>query len=132
MPVKVILDTNFLLIPGQFGVDIFSEIRRICDFSHEICILDRTVDELRGIIALQKGRDKAAASLALQLVKSENARILDSKTAIFKNVDKIILEIACREKVVVATQDKLLKSGLAKLKTRVIVLRQKKYLKLEE
>ncbi|MBW2991754.1 hypothetical protein KY345_00870 [Candidatus Woesearchaeota archaeon] len=29
---KIILDTNFLLIPGQFKIDIFSEIRRICDF----------------------------------------------------------------------------------------------------
>ncbi len=131
MPIKIVLDTNFMLIPGQFRVDIFSEISRICDFSFEIVILDRTLDELKGIIASQKGKDKAAAKLAMQLIEKKKPRIVVSKTAIFKNVDKIILELASKEKLIVATQDMELKSMLKKLGARIIVLRQKKYLKLE-
>ena len=44
---KIILDTNFLMIPAQFNVDIFSEIHRICDFKYELYIIDKTIDELR-------------------------------------------------------------------------------------
>ena len=42
---KIILDTNFLMIPSMFKVDIFSEIERICDFKYELCIVDKTLDE---------------------------------------------------------------------------------------
>ena len=135
MPVKIILDTNFLLIPGQFRVDIFSELFRICDFRYELCVLDRTVSELKGIIASGKGKDKAAARLALQLIKAKKASILSSKTAMFKSVDEIILDLAAakgRESLIVATQDKFLKSRLRKLHTKLVVLRQKKYLKIED
>ncbi len=131
MPVKIVLDTNFMLIPGQFRVDIFSEIVRICDFNFEIVVLDRTLGELKGIVANQKGKDKAAAILGLRLIEKKKPGIIDTKTAIFKNVDKIIIELASKEKLIVATQDQELKSQLKKLGVQVIVLRQKKYLKLE-
>ena len=49
----VLLDTNFLLIPAQFKVDIFSEIDRICTFQYEIAVLDKTIDELNKIIKEQ-------------------------------------------------------------------------------
>lgn len=131
MPVKILLDTNFLLIPGQFKVDIFSEIHRICDFSYEIVVLDRTIDELESIAAQQRGKDKMAAKLALQLIKVKKPVILASKTATFKNVDKTILELAAKERLMVATQDRLLKSELKKLGIGLIELRQEKYLRFE-
>lgn len=132
MPVKIILDTNFLLIPGQFRVDIFSEIDRICSFRHELCVLDSSIGELKGIIGSGKGADKAAARLALQLIKAKKARILSSKTATFKNVDETIIDLAAKNKAIVATQDKELRTRLRKLGAKVIVLRQKKYLELLE
>ena len=59
---KIILDTNFLLIPVQFGVDIFSEFDRICNFKYELVVVPETVTELEGIIN-GKGskKDKMAA-----------------------------------------------------------------------
>ena len=132
MATKVILDTNFLLIPAQFRVDIFSEIDRICVFSHVLAVVDRTVDELEHIIESQKGKNKAAAGLALKMLKANRVAILPSKNAMFKNVDKIIIEFASSERVVVATQDYKLRSELRKSGTRTIVLRSKKYLLLEE
>ncbi len=131
MPVKIMLDTNFLLIPAQFRVDIFEEIKRICDFNYEVVVLDRTIDELNGIIQFQAGSDKAAARMALQLLEAKEVRIISTKTATFKNVDKIFLELAAEERLIVATQDKLLKQELNKLGSKVIVLMQKKYLVLE-
>ena len=34
--IKVILDTNFLMIPYKFRVDIFSELTRVCNFSYKL------------------------------------------------------------------------------------------------
>ena len=41
---KILLDTNFLLIPAAFNVDIFSEFNRIFPLN-EIFILDKSLNE---------------------------------------------------------------------------------------
>ena len=132
---KILLDTNFLLVPGQFGVDIFSELERICDFTFKLCVLDKTLDELKSV-QQQGGKDKAAAILGLKLVDAKKLQVLDTKTATFKKVDQIILELAPKEGIlkegfIVATNDGPLKSRLKQLKVRVVTLRQKKFLQLE-
>lgn len=132
MPVQIILDTNVLLIPGQFRVDIFSEIFRICSFRYELCVLDMSIAEIKGIIASGSVKDKAAARLALQLINAKKPRILSPKTATFKNVDETILDLAAKEQAIIATQDKELRSKLRRLGIKVIVLKQKKYLELLE
>ncbi|ENO12016.1 hypothetical protein MBGDC06_00279, partial [Thermoplasmatales archaeon SCGC AB-539-C06] len=70
---KIILDTNFLLIPAQFKVDIFDEIDRIILEKYQLFVLDKTIDELKKIIAdkKQKMRNRRAAKLGLQLLKSK-------------------------------------------------------------
>lgn len=129
-PVKVLLDTNFLLIPGQFKVDIFSEIERIIPGAHELCILDRTLDELDSIISNKQssGADKAAAKLAKALIKAK--KIPDLKTEKNLNVDNLIKKQALQGGYIVATQDRALKSALKEKNIPLIVLRQKKHLKL--
>ena len=110
MIAKILLDTNFLLIPGQFKVDIFSEIERICTFNFELCVLDVTIEELENIARKQVGRDKAAALLAMKLLKAKRVEVIDSgkyvdegtaeikpessfpKSASFKNFYQIITD----------------------------------------
>lgn len=124
---RIILDTNSLMIPLQFRVDIFSEIDRVCNFNYTLCIFRQTIDELKGIIERnEKGRK--AAQFALKLINSKNIDIIDSER---KGVDSLILENA-DENTIVATQDKELKKQLIKRGIAMIVLRQKKYLKLIE
>ena len=41
---KVIIDTNFLLIPEQFKVDIFTEFKNLLG-DVKLYIIDKTVDE---------------------------------------------------------------------------------------
>ena len=72
--IKIIFDTNFLLIPGSFKVDIFSEIKRIIDEPYELFIVDKTYDELNNIIENQKGKYKEYASIALKLVKQKKIK----------------------------------------------------------
>ena len=123
----IIMDTNFLLIPYQFKVDIFSEIDRIVLERYELFVLDKTIEELEKIIKGkgQKQRNKLAATLALQLVRSKNIGIL--KTESGKTVDDILLEKADKD-TIIATQDIELKHSIKQKNCTLIVLRAKKYL----
>lgn len=123
---KVVIDTNFLLIPYQFKVDIFSEIRRICSFGYDVCVLDKTVEELEKIMEEQRGKHREAAKLALALLKSKKVKVIKTKED--KSVDDIIVELAKREEHIVATQDKDLKMRLKEKGVPLISLRQGKYL----
>jgi len=124
---KVIIDTNFLLIPGTLGVDIFSKIREM-NPSNKLYIIDKSIDELEKIKKEQK-KFKKAADLAIQLIDNQKINII--KTEKVKNVDEIIVEKAA-EGYVVATQDKILKKTLEDKKIPVILLKQKKYLVIEK
>lgn len=125
---KIILDTNFLMICGQFKVDIFSEIGRICNFNYELSIIDKTVDELKKIIkTAKKGKDKSAAKLALALLKTRKIKKIKTKEGY---VDNLILK-SINKDCILATQDALLKKKATKKGCRVIFLRSKKYLILK-
>ena len=130
----ILLDTNFLLIPAQFKVDIFAELRRVCDFNYELAVLDATVDELNSLVAdkAQSAKDRRAAKLGLQLIKAKAVRVIRTDRKVFKSTDKAILDFATagsHSSVVVATQDKALRNKLAMSKIAVVALREKQYLK---
>lgn len=126
---KIILDTNFLMIPVQFKVDIYSEIDRIMTAKYKIYTLDRCIWELDKITKTQKGKDKEAAQIAKKIAQKKQITIL--KTDKLKNVDKILLQKA-EEGAIIATQDKLLKKALKNKNSKIITLKQKKYLTIEE
>lgn len=128
---KIIFDTNFLLIPVQFKVDVFSEVDRICNFNYQLCILDKSINELENIVKSQKGKSKRAAKIALQLIKTKNIKIISTKN-IEKNADDSIVEIANKTEHIVATLDKELKKRLKQKGISLISLRQKKYLILSQ
>ena len=122
---RIILDTNFLLIPAQFKVDIFSEIQRIADFKYKLYMLDKTVDELKSIIENQKGKSREAAKLALQMAKAFN--VAEIKTG-KGYTDSILVEESKEPGTIIATQDAELRRSLK----NVIFLRQRHYLALKE
>jgi hypothetical protein len=121
---KIILDTNFLLIPGQFNVDIFSELDRICDFKYKLYIVDKSVNELKRIVEEKRGKNRKNANLALDLIKHFKIDIIKTKDE--KYADEQIAKLA-QKKYIIATQDKELAKRV-KEHTQVITLRQKKYL----
>ena len=53
---KIILDTNFLMIPFTLKVDIFLEIDRVIIDEYRLYIIDKTIDELDNIIEKQSGK----------------------------------------------------------------------------
>ena len=125
---KILLDTNFLLVPYQFRVDIFTQINRIMHFQYKIFVLDKSVEELKKVIEGQKGKSKDAAKIALKLIAIKNIGVI--KTESDKKTDDAIVELSRKDNYIVATQDKDLKRSLINHGIEVIVLRQKKILVL--
>ena len=125
---KIIIDTNFLMIPYQFRVDIFSEFNRICAFNYKLFVIEKTIDELRNIIQKQPGKNRKAAEFALKLIGLKNIGIIASEE---RDADSSILKIAGKD-IAVATQDGSLRKRLMGKGVSVIGLRQKKYLQYFE
>ena len=121
---KIILDTNFLMIPSQFHVDIFHEIRRVAPEDFEMMVLSSTLEELNKLKESGKGKDKRAAKLALKFVDFAGIKVVDTKESY---ADKAILGLVTKD-YVVATQDKELKRKLKALGIPIITLRKKKHL----
>lgn len=131
-PLKIVVDTNFLMIPGQFGLDIFTEIQRICNFPYKLFIMEKTVEELQNILKNQKGGDKRAAKLALSLIQAKGLMVIPMPL-ILSTVDDAIVSLVTENKddYLVATNDKELKRRLKEVSTKRIVMRQRKYLMME-
>lgn len=126
----VIPDTNFLLIPGQFGVDIISELNRILDVKFEIAVPNIVLDELNVIERKAKGKDLMAVRMAKKLAEMFN--VIEIGKFGEKPTDEQIFEFAVKNSnVVVCTNDKLLKKKLRERGIPVVYLRQKKILELE-
>jgi uncharacterized protein len=119
---KAILDTNALMVPEQFGVDIFSELRRM-GYVQWIVPLS-VLGELRYLaVKSDKGRDKIAARVALGLAEQCKAVGIDNFDA-----DQAIEKLAISEGAAVFTNDKALKKRLFSKGITVIYLRQRRYL----
>ncbi len=124
---KFLLDTNFLMIPGQFRVDIFEQLRGFGPADFYVSELSvRELDKL----ARGRGRNASHAKVALLLLKSEGVKIIPHGKE--RNADEAIRRIAKREGMAVCTLDRALKASLKRRGVRVVVLRQKKYLGFEE
>jgi uncharacterized protein len=124
---RIILDTNFLMIPFQFKVDIFSEIERVVEDEFEICVLDKSMDELKKLQG--PSADGRAAKAAIAIVAKNKLTIVHSPTSY---VDAAIVEMAEPGKTIVATQDQKLKMQLKYKNVPIITMRAKKHLILVE
>lgn len=121
-PQKIVLDTNFILIPAQLGIDIFEQIREEFISNYELYIIDKTIKELEKIGNEQKGRLKQQIKLTLSLIKAKNIKTLRIPSE--NGVDDILKDLA-KEGYVIATADKELKQAIGH---NVLYLRQKKTL----
>jgi len=119
---KVILDTNALMVPEQFGVEIFAELQRLGYVQWQVP--SSVLAELR-ILATKadKGRDKVAARVALGL--AERCSIAGHAGV---DADLAIEDLALSEGAAVFTNDKALKKRLFSKGITVIYLRQGRYL----
>lgn len=131
----IILDTNMLLVPGQYKIDIFDELIKLG--YTEFIITNSVVRELLILSKkYKKKKDIMAVNLAMSLL--DRCKIVEmdkvmEKQKILRHTDRNtiadddILDLA-DEIGAVATNDKKLIEDLKKKNVKVVRLRQKKFL----
>ncbi|MCK5152139.1 MAG: nucleotide-binding protein [Candidatus Thorarchaeota archaeon] len=131
MPLIVVIDTNFLLVPAQFVVDIFTEAERVLERNLDFVLLSSTLDELEQ--KLQAATNKTEIrhfKIAKELAK--RCRIVESDEESMKTpVDDQVLAYAQSVKGVLATNDKELRVRARSNGVPVLILRGMKYLVVE-
>jgi rRNA-processing protein FCF1 len=126
----VIPDTNFLLVPGQFGVDIIGELNRVLDVRFRIAVPNAVLQELEVIERKSRGKDLMAIRMAKKL--AERFEVVEIGRFGERPIDDQIFDFAVKnERVIVCTNDKGLKRRLREKGIPVVYLRSKKILELE-
>ena len=128
MPIKVILDTNFLMIPFQFNLDIFQEIEYLLQKKVDFVVPSSVKSELT-TISSRGGEGAPEASLALQL--ASRCRVVEVSLNPGETVDDAIVKASQKLSAVVATTDIELKKRLRDINIPVVYLRDKSKLEIE-
>ena len=119
---KFLLDTNFLLIPGDKKIDVFEELMKFG--KPELYTLDLVIRELEKLTK-GRGKDSRNARVALELIKKKNIKILKTKS---EDTDAEMERIAVEEEFTVCTVDMALARRLKWEELRVVILRSGKTL----
>lgn len=110
---SILIDSNFFLIPFQFGVDVVGELRKKFP-GKEVFTLGVCYEEL-------KNKEESKADLAIEYIDKQDVEI--KETGHQAHADDQILEYTRKNNVAVCTQDKELKKRLKKEDVKVIILR---------
>lgn len=123
---NVLLDANALMMPSQFQIDLFDELRMLLG-SYEPVVLPGVIHELEGL-SRAKGRDGAAARLGLSL--AEQCAVVESADLESTSVDEQVIEYAAKKSCFVVTNDRRVRDALFARGIGVISLRNQKKLEL--
>ncbi|MDD5337562.1 MAG: hypothetical protein PHS02_03710 [Candidatus ainarchaeum sp.] len=116
----VILDTNFLLIPHQFRIDIVGELEKLIEGPHQLAVSDAIIGELRGL-AKSHGKEGAAARVALEGIRKGAIKIMEGRE---QDADRWIVDYCSKNPgTVVCTNDVALRRELKKFHVRIVVMR---------
>ncbi len=107
----VLLDTNALLMPFQFSIDLEGELKRLLG-EHEVLVPSSSLEELR---RLSKTSRKARAALQL----TDRFRTVEVKG----RGDDALLEAAKEREAIVLTNDRKLRRRLREAGLPVVFLR---------
>lgn len=118
----IILDTNFLMIPYKYHIDIIPEIERLVPEAHRIATLNSVVKELENINNKSGGSDRIASRIALQLIGKANMNIIECEG----KVDESIINFALNNQdTIICTNDRELRKRLKEGNICVICMRGK-------
>ncbi len=115
--VKFLLDTNFLVIPYQFKVDIYSELRKFG--KPDMYTVSPVLEELK---KLKNGNE------AFRLYLIRGGKVIETGGT---NADDDMARLAGEDNYVVCTQDAELQKRIRKAGARVVFLRQKRFLEVK-
>jgi len=119
---KVIIDTNILMVPHQFGVDIFEELASLG--YDEYLVPKAVVAELVSLVESAKGDDRIAAKVGLSLV--DRCQVVGGANG--GSADDEILRLAVEGGFAVCTNDSVLRKRLSGNGVTVVYLRSRRRL----
>jgi rRNA-processing protein FCF1 len=124
------MDTNFIVMPAQFGIDIFTETENTLERSVDFVILSSVISEIETLAEKASRTEKIWFRIAMDLV--EKCQVIDySPSKSDLTVDDELLEYLEETGHILATNDKELKQRARKKGISVLMLRGKKKLMLE-
>jgi rRNA-processing protein FCF1 len=120
---QILLDANFLMIPAQFKIDVWNELRRM---GYQPIVLSCVLDEIKKL-SYGSCKHAVAACVALRLIETNNPEIIGKS----RPADNAIFDVALEKKYDVATNDKSLIAKLKKAGINVVRLKQRKLIEIE-
>ena len=128
MPVTVLLDTNFLLVPIRFGVDVFAEAERVLNQLVDFAVTPNVLGEVERLRSEAQPGFRSELDFALKV--ASRCKVIDAEPEEGETVDNSIVRLAASRGYVVATTDAELRRRLREVGVKVLILRQKRYLQL--
>ncbi|MEM1689560.1 MAG: hypothetical protein QXU01_03475 [Candidatus Hadarchaeales archaeon] len=122
--IEVVADTSFLMIPGMYGVNIIDELERVTEGKFVLLVPTAVVGELERIAEKKSAKERAAARIALEIVKKWGKVIKADGPA-----DEVIIKLAAKRAV--GTGDRELRKKLRRMGIPTIFLRQRNHLEVE-
>ena len=115
---KAVLDTNFLMMPAQFKINIYEEIgKNIPDV--EFVTSERVVEELEML-------GENASKLAIRLLKHNGVKV----EAMGKPADEKLMDYAYKNGAVLCTNDRELRQKALEKGVTVMFMRSKKKIEM--
>ena len=127
--VKVILDANFFFIPIQFNLDIFEELTKLLNKRYKPIVLSSTKKELQGLAESTSTKTKKQALTAINFI--EKCCFVNVEKSVTETYDDVIVRVATKSNIPVATNDRDLRKRLRQAGVAVIYMRQKQRLVLD-
>ncbi len=122
----ILLDANALMMPAQFRLDLFDEIRALVG-GFEPVVLPGVVQELTGLCRV-KGKAGAAARFGLSL--AEQCTVANAGDIVSGTVDDQVIDYAIRHNCLVVTNDRCVRDTLLSHGIGVISMRKQKKLEI--
>jgi hypothetical protein len=113
----VVLDTNFITLPVQFGIDVFSEIHERMPEA-ELVTVSQVVDEL--------GRLGAKGRIGQEMLRKFGVKVLKKNG----QADNALLKLAEDNNGLLCTNDRELKKRALEKKVPVMFMRKKRTLEI--
>lgn len=123
---KVLLDANALMMPAQFSIDLFDELRQLVG-AFEPLVPESIIRELAGISS-GRGRDAAAARYAMGV--AQQCTTIHANELPPGTVDEQVMGYAQKNGCLVVTNDRRLREMLLSRGIGVISMRKQKRLEL--
>lgn len=127
LPTKILCDTNFLLIPLRFGVDVFAETEEALNDLTKLYVSSRVIDEIKLLKTDAKPNFEKELLFALKMI--EQCEVIEDTSETL--VDDSLIELARKNNMVIGTTDSELRKKARIEGVKVIYLRQKRYLVLD-